>query len=266
MLTLLIICFIVGSIGGVLQGMLGIGTGIIVIPLLTFILPDYGISNDLAIHVALATSMAAIIISSISSLINHHKHLNIRWPIFKKIVFFSIVGSLVGAIIASYMPAKILKTIFAFFIFFTAAKMLKKKKISAHYSNELDAPLWIFATSGLFTGFISSILGIGGGLFMVPFLYSRHLEMRHAVGTSTAIGLPIAAIGTLTYVMTGFSQTHHINMVLGYLHWPAFLAISLGGFIFAGIGVKLTKFLNPVLLQRIFAIVIILIGVKMLWY
>lgn len=263
MLILLCICALAGAIGGVLQGMVGVGTGVIVIPLLTLLLPIYGVSSEMAIHVALATSMAAIVVTSIAAGFSHHLHENVRWDIFKKLILGSILGSGIGALIASYMPARVLTIIFALFMFYTAYRMLRKKKIS---EGEDVKPLTKkeLSLGGFFIGVGASIVGIGGGLFMVPFLHARGMKMRYVVGTATVVGLPVATIGALTYIITGLIQIHRHPLLLGYLHWPAFLAIAVTGVICASLGAKLSKILNPWMLQKIFAICVLGVGVKML--
>lgn len=264
MWVLLIICALAGIVGGTLQGMVGVGTGIIVIPLLTLLLPAYGISTQMAIHVALATSMAAIVITSLAAGVSHHLHTNIRWDIFKKVIIGSIVGSGIGALIASYLPAKILETVFALFMFYTAYCMFQKKKDLAEAASKPFTARQL-SIGGFLIGIGASIVGIGGGLFMVPFLRSRQMEMRHAVGTATIVGLPVAIIGTLTYIITGvLAHRQPQPMLLGYLHWPAVLAITATGIVFASLGAKLSKSINPRILQHIFAVCILGVGVKML--
>lgn len=265
MLMFLVICVIAGGIGAILQGMVGIGTGIVIIPLLTFLLPHYGIPPDSAIHIALGTSMAAIVINSISALLSHHKHGNVQWNIFKKIVIFSMVGSCLGAIIASILPGRYLEGIFGVFMLLTAIYMLIKK----HPKDALDTipalSLPIIASGGLSIGFVASIVGTGGGILMVPFLHALKLKMRYAVGTSTLIGLPIATMGAVTYIIGGLSHLPPSMITIGYLHWPAFIAISLAGFLCAPYGAKLATILPTKTLQQAFAICMIIIGLKMLF-
>ncbi len=263
MLVLLIICAIAGCVGGILQGMLGVGTGVIMIPLLTYLLPHYGIASNISIHVALATSMSIIAMSSLASAIAHHQHQNIKWDIFKRIIFFSMIGSALGALVASYLPARLLEILFAFFLFYTAFYMLKNKKI-AEFSGDTDISTLRLGIGGLLIGTTASLVGIGGGLFMVPFLISQHIGMRHAVGTSTIVGLPVAMIGTATYIVTGLTHVGWTPVLLGYVHWPIFMAASLGGFVCAGIGARVVKKINPLLLKKLFAICITVVGIKMI--
>lgn len=265
MLHLVLICLIAGGVGAILQGMVGIGTGIVIIPLLTFLLPEYGFSKDLAIHIALATSMAAIVINSISALISHHKRGNVQWPLFKRIILFSVIGSCLGAMLASITAGRYLEHIFGFFMLATAIYMLVKKHAadSADTIPHLSTP--VVATGGFSIGFVASIIGTGGGILMVPFLHAQKLKMRYAVGTSTLIGLPVAIIGALTYIITGWSQLPPSASTIGYLHWPAFLAISLAGIVCAPYGARLASILPTKILQRLFAVCMIVIGLKMIY-
>lgn len=261
--NLILICLVAGGIGAILQGMVGIGTGIVIIPLLSFLLPDYGFSKDLAMHIALATSMAAIVINSISALISHHKRGNVQWPLFKQIILFSVIGSCLGAMLASMTSGLYLERIFGFFMLATAIYMLVKKPPTDTSDTipQLSTP--VVATGGFSIGFVASIIGTGGGILMVPFLHAQKIKMRYAVGTSTLIGLPVAIIGAITYIITGWAKLPPSTATIGYLHWPAFLAISLAGFFCAPYGAKLATVLPTKLLQRVFALCMILIGIKM---
>lgn len=264
MLSLLIICLIAGGIGAVLQGMIGIGTGLIIVPLLTFLLPHYGIPQNIAVHIAVATSMAAIVVSSISALITHHQRGNVQWPIFKKIILFSITGAGIGAILASSVSGKYLQWFFGGFMLFMAIYMLVKKTAANLSETIPNLSLPKMAAGGFSIGFFASVIGAGGNVFMIPFLHSLNVNIRYAIGTSTLIGIPVAIVGTLTYIVVGFSQTVSTDMTFGYLHWPAFLAISLAGLLCAPLGAKLTAIVPVKILQRVFAVGVAIVGIKML--
>lgn len=265
MFGFIIICLIAGGLGAILQGMVGIGTGIIIIPLLTFLLPNYGVPQNEAIHIALATSMAAIVINSISALITHHKRGNVQWGLFKKIILFSIIGSCIGALTASITSGRFLESIFGIFMLVTAIYMLARKSVTDSIDTIPNLSLPTIATGGFSIGFVASIIGTGGGILMVPFLHALKIKMRYAVGTSTLIGLPVAIIGALTYIISGWLQLPPSNITIGYLHWPAFLAFSLAGIICAPFGAKLATILPTKILQRCFAGLMIIIGLKMIF-
>lgn len=264
MIELLIICFIAGAAGALLQGMVGVGTGIVIVPLLTFILPRYGISSAMAIHVALATSMAAIAINAFSAVLIHHKYQNVKWDIFKKTVIPSTLGACLGALTASYLPARWLEIIFGIFLVLVAAYMVFKKIPHDEKQVAADLSLPKMISGGAGVGFVASIIGSGGGILMVPFLHSLKIKMRYAVGTSTVVGLPVAVCGAVTYVVAGLVQAPPSLDTIGYLHWPALLAISAAGMFFAPLGIRLATVMPTVVLQRIFAVCIMIIGIKML--
>jgi len=264
MIAFLLICSLAGAAGAILQGMLGIGTGIVVVPLLTFILPQYGVDQTQAIHIALATSMAAIACNSVTALISHHSRGNIKWSMFKMMLAFSLCGSTLGAVVASMTSARYLQAIFGSFLLLTAAYMLLKKHPHDLVDAEPTLSLPKLATGGFSIGFIASIIGSGGGVLMVPFLHSLKLKMRYAVGTSTLIGFPVAVVGAMTYVFMGLSELPSTNTTIGYLHWPAFLAITSAGMLCTPIGVKLASVIHTRVLQIFFAILIVIIGLRML--
>jgi uncharacterized membrane protein YfcA len=265
MFDFLIICLTAGGIGAILQGMVGIGTGIVVIPLLTFLLPKYGFSADLAVHIALTTSMAAIVISSISALISHQKRGNIQWALFKKMLCFSICGAFLGALVANAMPGQYLKMIFGTFMILLAIYMLLKKHIDDTIDTHPRLPLKTIAMGGASIGFVGSIIGAGGSVLMVPFLHAQNLKMRYAVGTATLIGLPVTLVGSFTYIVLGLRAIPLSATTIGYLHWPAFLAISAAGIVAAPFGAKLATVLPTKVLQKIFAACMIIVGIKMVF-
>lgn len=262
---LVVICFIAGGFGALLQGMVGIGTGIVIVPLLTFLLPYFGIPQALAIHVAIATSMAAIAINSVSALVSHYRRENIKWLLFNTIIWFSIIGAVMGALIAAYLPACILQKIFGVFLLLIAIPMWRIKSSTETAENTLLLPLPKIIVGGLSIGFIASIVGSGGGVLMVPFLRRLKFKMQHAVGTSTLIGFPVAIMGALIYIGLGSSQMPLNTPTIGFLHWPAFIAITFAGMIGAPLGVRLSQTLKTHLLQRLFAILVIFIGLKMIF-
>ena len=256
-----IYCVIAGALGGFLQGLLGVGMGLVIVPLLTFLLPYYGVPDAMAIHIAIATSMGAIAISSIASFLSHHSRGNVLWHIFYRMVVFSLVGSCLGAIAAGFISPALLSKIFAIFMFFTAFRLFRKKTNQSVEMHDVALSQPLLSVGGLTIGIVASIIGIGGGLFMVPFLHWQKISMRQAVGTSTLLSLPVAFMGTVTYMLTGDTG---LPMMVGYLAWPLLIAISIGSVFFAPLGAKLSSTLSGVLLQRLFATSVLLVGIKML--
>lgn len=262
--TFILICLLAGALGGFLQGIIGVGTGIIVVPLLTFLLPYYGIPQNLDIHIALATGMATIVVTSIASLISYYQQDSIKWDIFNRIILFSMIGAALGAILTSYLPTTALKIIFSLFMFYVAWKMFFKKNTTESLDefDRISTPR--LAAGGTGTGVIASLIGAGGSILMVPFLHSQKLHMRFAVGTATMIGLPVSIVGTITFIFMGFKSTQHLSLMSGYLYWPAFLSISITGVIFAYLGAKLAGHMPKLLMQRVFSVCAFVVGIKML--
>ncbi|WP_347251406.1 sulfite exporter TauE/SafE family protein [Legionella sp.] len=267
MFSLFGICFLAGCIGALLQGMVGIGTGIIIVPTLTFILPYYHFPPDIAFHMAIATAMTAIAINSLTALIHHYHHNNIDWKLFRLIVGFSTLGSAIGALIAAFINGYLLKIIFSVFLMSLAGYLLLFKKSHHEISETMpssDATSVKLRCVGLGIGFIASFVGSAGGVLMVPFLRKLNYPMRYAVGTSTLIGLPIALAGSAIYIVLGSIKMPNSSATIGYLHWPALLAITLAGLFSAPLGVRLATKLPTLLLQRLFAFMMLIIGLKML--
>lgn len=263
MLSFLLICLLMGAIGALLQGAIGIGTGIVIVPLLSFMLPDYGISQDQAAHIALTTSLAAIAINSISALISHQRHHNIQWPLFKKMILFSIIGSGLGAFSASLVAGYYLETLYGLFLLLTSALMLHQRSSHPQIETMPQISIPALATGGFSIGFIGSIVGSGGGILMVPYLHQFNLNIRYAVGTATMIGFPVSIMGALTYSVIGASKIS-MPYIIGFLHWPALIAFSLAGLVCAPFGVKLAARLPTGIVRKLFVGCIILIGLKML--
>jgi uncharacterized membrane protein YfcA len=141
--------------------------------------------------------------------------------------------------------------------------MLLKKHVTDTADTHPNLPLKTIAMGGTSIGFVGSIIGAGGSVLMVPFLHAQKLKMRYAVGTATLIGLPVTLVGSLTYIVLGLAAAPPSAITIGYLHWPAFLAISAAGIISAPLGAKLATVLPTKILQKIFAICMILVGIKM---
>lgn len=263
---LCIICFFAGALGATLQGMLGIGTGIVIVPVLTLILPYYDIPQTQAIHVAIATSMAAIAVNSLTALRSHYRYDNIDWSLFKKIIVYSTFGAGIGAMGATFLTGYVLQRIFNLFLFLVGCYMLIKKSAAETDEENLSHSRSKMMFGGLGIGCVASMIGSGGGILMVPFLHTLRYKMRFAVGTSTLIGLPVTIMGALIYMSLGATQMPTTAVTIGYLHWPAFLAITSAGILCAPLGVRLSTLVRPLLLQRIFAVLVIGIGLKMFIY
>lgn len=268
-MELFLIYVIAGIASGLLLGMLGVGCGLIIVPLLAFLLPRLNVATSVVMQIAITTSLAVIVITTFTSIIAHHRNHNVLWPLFRQIVAGSIIGAICGGIFAHFLPGQALRIFFGVFAMSIALRMLfviyKKKAITpAVEAPKIPARFNLFII-GAVIAMISAILGIGGGTFTVPFLSWCRIPMRNAIATSTACGFPISLFAALALIVTGFHQNNLPSGSTSYLYWPALIGIGAGSVIFAPIGAKLAHRISASVLKQIFAMALLLAGLKMLF-
>ncbi len=259
-LEIVIIYIIVGAIAGVIAGLLGVGGGLVIVPVLSFIFIQQGFDYSIIVHLAVGTSLATIIFTSLSSMRAHHRHGAIEWLVVKQLIPGIMLGAAIGAVLADYLPTDILKTVFAIFELLVALQMALVLKPDAHQRIPAVPAMWGI---GSIIGSISSIVGIGGGTLTVPFLLWCRVSMRRAIGTSSACGLPIAISGSIGFLLVGFNNTALPNYSTGFIYWPAFIGITSASILTAPIGAKLAQVIPVVLLKRFFSILLLFLAVKM---
>ncbi|MCK5003197.1 MAG: sulfite exporter TauE/SafE family protein [Gammaproteobacteria bacterium] len=252
-----------GVFAGLASGLLGVGGGLIIVPVLFFIFSAQNLPAEHIMHMALATSLATIIITSISSARAHHKKQAVLWPVFLLLAPGICLGAWFGGIVASDIKTDVLKPGFGIFEFIVAMYLLWNHQSQQH-AVSLDKIK--SAVGGFIIGTISAIVGIGGGTLTVPFLNWHNIPMRNAVATSAACGLPIAVFGAASYIYTGWSISNLPGHTLGYVHLPAFALIIATSFLFAPVGAKLAHRLPESTLKKWFAIFLMLIGLKMIFF
>jgi uncharacterized membrane protein YfcA len=258
-----IIYLLFGAFAGLTAGLLGVGGGLIIVPVLAWIFNSYGFSQNIIMHLAVGTSLATIIFTSISSIIAHHKHQAVLWQIVYKLTPGIIAGAWAGAAIADFLPTRSMKIFFGLFELFVALQMTLNIKPKPH--RQLPATPAMGLAGGII-GSISSIIGIGGGTLTVPFLVWCNITMHKAVATSAACGLPIAIAGTIGYVIAGLNENNLPTNSTGYIYWPALLGITTTSILFAPLGAKLAHKLPVNKLKHIFAILLFTLAFKMLFY
>jgi uncharacterized membrane protein YfcA len=177
-----------GAIAGTLAGLLGIGGGIIIVPVLALVFTAQGVSPDVFMHVSIGTSLATIVITSLSSIRAHQRHNAIHWPVFRRITPGIIVGGLLGAGLAKLIPGEELRLIFGIFMLVVAAQMIFGNTAKPHRQLPKTAGMLVAGTA---IGTMASLMGVGGGSMSVPFLTWCNMAIREAVATSAAIGLPV---------------------------------------------------------------------------
>ena len=261
MLTLILTFSAIGAGVGILAGLLGVGGGLVIVPILVFIFNYQGFPPEMIMHLALGTSMASIIFTSVSSFMAHHKRGAVQWNIVHRLVIGILIGTFLGSCFASGMSTNFLKIFFVLFLYFISIQLLLNRKPRA--SRELPGLFGMFCT-GNGIGFISSLVGIGGGAISVPFMIWCNVVVHHAIGTSAAIGLPIAVAGTIGYVFNGWNVPSLPDYCVGYIYLPALLGIAVTSVITAPFGAKLAHSLPVDKLKRIFSLLLIAVGTRML--
>ena len=262
MLLTLVIYLACGAVAGVLAGLLGVGGGIVLVPMMVAIFPTVGVPAEYVQQMALGTSLASIMITSISSARAHNKRGAVHWDIFRNITPGILLGTFVGGLIATHMPTLALKIIFICFLLVVSVQMLSGYRPPA----TRNMPGFVGTSGvGMGIGVISSFVGIGGGTLSVPFMSSCNVPLHHAVGTSAAIGFPIAVAGTLGFIVGGWGRPDLPAMSLGFVNLWALLGIASASFLTAPLGAKLSHSLPAAKLKKGFACFLILVALKMIW-
>lgn len=250
-----------GAVVGFIAGLLGIGGGAIMVPALISIFAMQDVAHAHLVHMALGTSMAAIVVTAVSSVREHHRHKAILWPVTLKMVPGILVGTFAATYLATRLPTKALGIFFACFISLVALQIMFDIKPKSN--RELPGSALLCAT-GVFIGGISALVAIGGGSLTVPFLTWCNVSIRKAIATSAAVGVPIAVAGTLGYLLNGMGIEGRPEYSAGYISLPAALAICIVSYLTAPYGARLTHRLPIKILKRIFALLLLGLSLKML--
>ena len=261
LLPTLLLYLALGAFAGVMAGLLGVGGGLIIVPVLAWIFHGQQINDAIVMHLALGTSLATIVVTSISSVRAHHQRGAVLWPVVWRLTPGIVIGAWLGAAVADALPSAVLSKIFALFVLAVAAQMAFGAKPAPHRG--LPGAGGMAATGGVI-GVVSAIVGIGGGSLTVPFLTWCNTAMRPAVATSAACGLPIALAGTLGFIITGLNAADRPAWSLGYVYGPALAGVAFASMLLAPLGAKLAHTLPTETLKKIFAVFLTLVGTKML--
>lgn len=250
-----------GAVVGVMAGLLGIGGGLIVVPALLFMLPAAGIESSISMHIALATSLATIIVTSGSSALNHFKLGNVDMFVVKWLMPGVVVGGFLGANVAEWIPSQHLPRVFGIIVLLLAIQMLFSIRGKASKSMPGTVATMAYGTG---IGVISSLAGIGGGSLSVPFLNRHGIEMRKAVGSSSVCGCLIAVSGMIGFILHGYQVDALPPYSVGYVYLPALIAIASTSMLTTRIGAKLASSLPTPTLKKIFALFLMFVAGTML--
>ncbi|MFZ2989314.1 sulfite exporter TauE/SafE family protein [Ideonella sp.] len=252
-----------GLATGFLAGLLGIGGGMLMVPFLTLILSHADVPSGMAVKMAIATSMATIVFTSLSSVRAHHQRGAVRWPLVRGMAPGILAGGLLaGAGAFSLIKGQALALIFGLFVSFSATQMLRNLKPKP--SRQMPGT-WGQAGAGTGIGFLSGLVGAGGGFVSVPFMTWCNVPIHNAVATSAALGFPIALASTLGYVLGGWNLPAALPGALGYLYLPALAVIALASVTMAPIGAKAAHAMDVAQLKRVFALLLYGLAAYMLW-
>ena len=251
----------IGALAGLLAGLLGVGGGLVIVPLLVLTFTGQGLSGSSLMHVALGTSMASIVFTSISSLRAHDRRGAVDWSIVRRITPGILAGAFIGTWVAARLSTHFLKWFFVVFLYLVAAQMLLDRK--PRPSREIPGTAGTSAVGGGI-GAISSLVGIGGGTLSVPFMTWCNVPVHRAIGTSAAIGLPIALAGSAGYVINGLGAPDLPPHALGYVSVPALAGIVAASVATAPIGARLAHSLPVPKLKRVFAVFLLVMGTRLL--
>ncbi len=255
-----------GILVGVLAGLFGVGGGVIVVPILTFIYRKLNIPEEILAHLAIGTSLATIFFTSFASLYKHNKNQAVLWKIIGNLIPGILLGAYGGSFFASSLKSSFLIGIFIAFIFFFSIRMLFFEREPRISTDKQYLPSRVIqGFIGFWIGFFSSLVGIGGGVFTSTYLLYYRTPIHLAIGTSAAIGFPIALAGSLSYLYVGWSHPLLPPGCVGFIYVPALAGIALGSIPSAYLGATLSHRMDKKQLKRLFAIFLLCMGMLMLF-
>ena len=251
----------IGVLVGFAAGLLGIGGGVVMVPLLALVFAAQHLPAEHLLHLALGTAMAAMVFTSIASMRAHNKHGAVDWPVARAMAPGMLVGSFCAALIAGLIPTRPLAVVFAVLVCYAATQMLLD--IKPRSQRELPGPAGIFA-AGTVIGAVSSLAAVGGAFLTIPFLTWCKVPLRRAIGTAAANGLPIAIAGTAGYVLHGLRAGGLPYPSLGFVYLPALALVVTTSMLAAPLGARLAHRLPVKRLRMLFAVLLYFFAARML--
>jgi uncharacterized protein len=261
MVTLILTYIAMGAAAGILAGLLGVGGGLVLVPMLAFGFTAQGVPYDIIMHLALGTSMAGIMFTALSSFLAHNRLGVVDWDIVRRIVPGILVGTFLGACVAARLSTACLSVLFVVFVYYVAVQMIVDRKPKPY--RHLPGRSGMFFAGSVIGG-VSSFVGIGGGALSVPFMVWCNIAMHRAIGTSAAIGFPIAAAGTAGFVYSGLHASNLPDFSLGYVYLPALAGLVGASMLTAPLGAWLAYRLPVKQLKLVFAAFLVIMGTRAL--
>lgn len=251
---------IIGAFAGLGAGLFGIGGGFLIVATLSFVFITDGMAPELIMHVAIGSSLASIVFTSLSSLLAHHRRGAVLWPVARRLVPGIVAGTLIGSALASRMSTDALTVFFGAFAFIAAIQIGFELRPRAARALPGQAGM---TAAGATIGLVSALAGIGGGAACNPFLLWCNVKIHNSVATAAACGLPIALAGTAGFIAAGWGLQDLPRFATGYVYWPAVAGIAVTSVFVAPLGARLAHALPVSVLRRAFAVLLALIGLRM---
>ena len=253
---------LIGAVVGFLAGLLGIGGGMVMVPMLVFVFSAKGFPAEHMMHLVIATSMSTILFTSLSSVRAHHQRGAVDWQIARAIAPGILAGSFAASMIAGLISTRPLAMFFTGFMFYAATQMFFHVKPNG--TRELPGPVGLFAVGGTI-GALSSLVAAGGAFLSIPFLAWCNVPLRRAIGTAAAIGFPIALAGSVGYALNGLRVPGLPAGSFGYIQVPALLLVAATSMLAAPWGARLAHHMPIAKLRVVFALMLYALGGRMLW-
>jgi uncharacterized membrane protein YfcA len=258
-MSIIFIYLLAGAFAGVLSGMLGVGGGIILVPILIIIFSSSSMPAGLVAHMAIGTSLSTIIFTSMSAIYAQHRRRAIDWVLTRKLAPAIILGSLISGYLAGLIPGLVLKVMFGLFLSVAALQLFFEWRPAPYRTLPGQVTLVSIGTG---IGALSALLGIGGGTILVPFFHWCNVDLRKAIATSTTLGFGLAVFGTIGFIMSGLERSGLPSGSYGYVSVPALIGISSTAMLFAPYGVYLSHRVPLHRLKRIFSLLLLCLAVN----
>ena len=256
-----VLYLLLGGCAGVLAGLFGVGGGMIIVPVLVFSFTLQGFDPLVLTHMAVGTSLATIMFTSLNSIRTHHLKGAVLWPVVLWMTIGILLGAALGSVTAAAIQGPMLQKIIGVFAIVMAIQMAFSLQPKASRGVPGKPGLTL---AGVVVGWASAIFGIGGGSLTVPFLSWRSVPIQRAVATSAACGSPIAIVGALSFAVVGWQDAHLPEWSLGFVYLPAVLGIAITSVFFARVGANLAHRLPALVLRRLFALLLLAVGINFL--
>jgi uncharacterized membrane protein YfcA len=265
LLVLVLYCAILGCGAGFLAGLLGIGGGLVIVPILSAILLHLAVlPSEQVVVVAIATSLASILFTSTSSAMTHHKNGNVPWLLAPWIMTGVALGALFSGFLAALLPEQIVRTVFVVSVVLIAIKMFVSSTHAATTERQLPNK-GVLSVLTAITGGLSAMIGIGGGALLVPLLSFFSVDMKKAIGCASVCGIVIALFGSIGYISAGSRYFALSDGFAGFVYVPALLGIECTSWFTARLGAKATQRMPVTRIKKLFSVVLVVMAVNMLF-